>query len=110
MIERKNYFTIDEVEKITGVAKHTLRYWEKRINLIKPVRLPSKHRRYTRFDVETVEKIKKMLQEGYSLDGIRSILYSKKNKNTTDTQNQTDRYKKLLLDINKEIKEIINHL
>lgn len=110
MIEKKNYFTIDEVAKITGIKKYTIRYWEKKFNLIKPVRLDSKHRRYTRLDLETIEKIKRLLQEGYSLNGVKNILYSKKAKTITPIETYTEKYRKILSEINKELKEIINHL
>lgn len=110
MIEKKNYFTIEEVSRITGVAKYTLRYWEKKFSLIKPVRLPSKHRRYTRLDLENIERIKKLLEEGYSLNGIKKVLYSKKNKTPINLSEESDRYKKILTQINQEIKEIIKHI
>ncbi|MGC8867057.1 MAG: MerR family transcriptional regulator [Elusimicrobiales bacterium] len=107
MRENKNYFTIDEVSRITGLKKHTIRYWEKKFSIIKPIRLSSKHRRYTRLDIENIEKIKKMISEGFSTQGIKKAIKSKTNI-TTNPDNTN--YKILLEKINKEIKEIIKNL
>ncbi|MCX7905903.1 MAG: MerR family transcriptional regulator [Elusimicrobiales bacterium] len=112
MINKKNYFTIDEISKITGIRKHTLRYWEKKIDLIKPIRLNSKHRRYTNLDIEIIKKIKEMIENGYSLNGIKKILYSKKVLNDKDKKeiNGILKYKKILNDIHKELQEIIKSI
>lgn len=103
MNQNKNYFTISEASEITKTPKHTLRYWEK-LNLIKPIRLDSKHRRYTKLDLENIEKIKNLLNNGFSIDGIKRFINSKPNK---IENNENSRYKKILEMINRELKEII---
>ena len=57
-LQNKSYFTIGEIEQLTNVAKYTIRYWEKTFGLLKPIRKESRHRRYTRQDIETILKIK----------------------------------------------------
>ncbi|MCX7641573.1 MAG: helix-turn-helix domain-containing protein [Elusimicrobiales bacterium] len=112
MTGKKNYFTIEEASKITGIKKYTLRYWERKIGLIKPIRLDSKHRRYTQLDIEIIEKIKEMISNGYSLEGIKKILHSKKLLNNTPRQELKEilRYKKILSEMNKELKDIIKNI
>lgn len=100
----KNYFTISDVSKITQVPKYKLRYWEK-LNLIKPIRLDSKHRRYTKLDIENIEKIKNLINNGFSINGIKKVINSKPVKNKEDFENSN--YKRLLSIINRELKEII---
>jgi DNA-binding transcriptional MerR regulator len=58
----KDFFTMGEVSRIAQVPSHTLRYWEERVGLLKPARRSSGHRRYTREDLETILKIKDLIQ------------------------------------------------
>jgi len=105
----KNYFTIREAAKITGICPHTIRYWEKKTNLIKPIRLQSGHRRYTRKDIENIIMIKDLLYlKGLSFKGINKIIRSKakEDNNLLDKK----RYADLLKKINTEIREIIKKL
>ncbi|MGC8728378.1 MAG: MerR family transcriptional regulator, partial [Elusimicrobiales bacterium] len=62
----KNYYTVQEVSDITGIKAYTLRYWEEKLKIIRPIRLNSLHRRYTRKDIENIIKIKQLLEKGYS--------------------------------------------
>jgi len=101
----KNYYTPKEVSKITGIKEYTLRYWEDKLKIIKPIRLNSRHRRYTVKDIENIIKIKEMLDCGYSFNGIKNILYRKKKVYETK---ESDKSKELLKKINEEIKNIIN--
>lgn len=106
MNSNKNYFTISEISNLTNTPKHVLRYWEK-LNLIKPIRLESKHRRYTKLDIENIERIKSLLNSGFSISGVKKIINSK----TKDNQNyENSNYKKILNIINEELKEIIKML
>lgn len=50
-IEQREYFSIGDVKRITGVPEYSVRYWEAEFNLIRPIRLESGHRRYTKADV-----------------------------------------------------------
>ncbi len=106
MNENKNYFTINEVEKLTGIKSYTLRYWEKKTgSIIRPIRLSSLHRRYTRKDIENILKIKELLEKGYSFKGIKKFFSKRQNEEITK---KDDRFLKTLQEVNKEITEIIN--
>ena len=58
----KDFFTMGEVSRIAQVPSHTLRYWEEKVGFLKPARRSSGHRRYTREDLETILKIKDLIQ------------------------------------------------
>ena len=74
-LQNKDYFTIGEVSKISGVPEYTIRYWEKAFGLIKPIRKESKHRRYTRADVDTILKIKDLIyKHKMTLEGAKKQL------------------------------------
>lgn len=73
MMEKK-YFSISEICQKLSINQHTLRYWEKKTNLIRPIRLSTGHRRYTVNDLENIKRIKDLIYlNGYSLKGISRI-------------------------------------
>ncbi|MDR3312038.1 MAG: MerR family transcriptional regulator [Spirochaetaceae bacterium] len=51
-------FTIGDVEDITGIKAHTLRYWEEVIPSISPHKDPGNRRVYTERDIHTMQRIK----------------------------------------------------
>jgi len=68
--------TIDQISKITGIRKSTLRYWEKSFNdFLKPARTHSNRREYTVEDLNRVKAIKRLLeQEHLTALGVRMRL------------------------------------
>ena len=55
---------IDQVAKLTGVKKSTLRYWEKTFQeFLRPNRSCSRRREYSLKEVKIIEYIRKLLQE-----------------------------------------------
>jgi DNA-binding transcriptional MerR regulator len=57
-------FNIDQVSRLTGVRKSTLRYWEKSFeDFLKPVRTESNRREYRLTDVDIINTIKRMIEE-----------------------------------------------
>ncbi len=77
MVE-KTYLTISEIAARTKLPEHTLRYWETRA-LLRPLRLASGHRRYTKADLETVAELKDLLlMKGYTLAGAKKALRARK--------------------------------
>jgi len=74
-IEQKEYFSIGDVQRITGVPNYSIRYWEKEFGLIRPIRLESGHRRYTKNDVYTLLKIKDLIyKHKLTLEGAKKQL------------------------------------
>lgn len=62
-ITQKQFYTIGEVSRITGVHPHVLRYWESRGKLLKPKRRRSRHRLYRPADIQLIFEIKRLREE-----------------------------------------------
>ncbi len=80
-------FPIRAVSEITGVNSVTLRAWERRYGLIKPMRTPKGHRLYSQKDIELIQEILDRLSQGMSISQIaRDIL----DKTAMDEDEHTD--------------------
>ena len=74
-LEQKEYFSIGDVKRITGVPEYSVRYWEAEFGLIRPIRLESGHRRYTKEDVYTILRIKGLIyKHKLTLEGAKKQL------------------------------------
>ena len=69
-IANEKLYTIGTVSKLTGVGAITLRAWERRYNLITPVRKESGHRLYTRHHIDQINRITALTQEGMRISQI----------------------------------------
>jgi DNA-binding transcriptional MerR regulator len=67
---------IRTVSTLTGVNPVTLRAWERRYGLIKPVRTPKGHRLYTMADVDLIKRIVALLDGGMSIGQVDQVLCS----------------------------------
>ncbi len=63
-------FPIRILSERTGVGTSTLRAWERRYGLLTPERTPKGHRLYSEQDVQLVDRILTLLEEGHSLSAI----------------------------------------
>jgi len=63
-------YTIGTVSKLTGVGAITLRAWERRHGLIRPVRKESGHRLYTRNHIDQINRITALTQQGIRISQI----------------------------------------
>ena len=80
-LEDKNYFSIGDVEKLTGVKPYILRYWEQEFRILRPARGVSGQRRYTGQDVALISKIKELLYtNGLTILGVRKFLIDERRK------------------------------
>ena len=76
-IPDKLYFRIGEVARLVGVEAHVLRYWEKEVPSVRPIKSASNQRRYRRKDVEIFRQVKRLLyEERYTLAGAKKRLIS----------------------------------
>ncbi|MBC7189203.1 MerR family transcriptional regulator [Candidatus Aerophobetes bacterium] len=86
-IPEKLYFSIKEASKITNIAPHTLRFWEKKFPFLSPQKSKGGHRRYQKKDIEIILEIKKLIYErGFTIEGARKELQRerKKKESTVD--------------------------
>ena len=63
-------YTIGTVSRLTGVGAITLRAWERRYELIHPVRKASGHRLYTRKHIDQINRITALTDQGIRLSQI----------------------------------------
>lgn len=65
---------IRTVSTMTGVNPVTMRAWERRYSLIIPQRTPKGHRLYTRQDVNRINRIVELLNQGISVGHVKPLL------------------------------------
>ncbi|WP_420893026.1 MerR family transcriptional regulator [Pseudomonas orientalis] len=73
-IDSEQLFPIREVARLTGVNPVTLRAWERRYGLIRPVRTESGHRLYSRTDIETINRILEWTERGVAVSKVGKLL------------------------------------
>ena len=59
---------------LTGVNAMTLRAWERRYGLVRPMRTPKGHRLYTHQDVERIRRVQALVQRGVPISRVRDLL------------------------------------
>lgn len=67
-------FQISTVSAMTGVNAVTLRAWERRYGLLRPLRTDSGHRLYTEDDVERIRAILGLLDQGITISRVGPAL------------------------------------
>jgi DNA-binding transcriptional MerR regulator len=67
-------YPIRTVSTLTGVNAVTLRAWERRYGLIRPVRTDSGHRLYGRADIDTIHRVIALLDKGVAISQVRHAL------------------------------------
>ena len=50
-------FTINDLERFSGIKAHTLRVWERRYSLVQPIRSPRNFRLYTLNELKKILNI-----------------------------------------------------
>jgi DNA-binding transcriptional MerR regulator len=65
-----NFFSIRDIENLTGIKAHTLRIWEQRYQLFSPKRRESKHRFYDNEDLKYILRIAYLYNNGYKISQI----------------------------------------
>jgi DNA-binding transcriptional MerR regulator len=65
--------SIGDLARLTGLGPELLRAWERRYGALRPVRLPSGHRRYSSLDVERVLAISRAVAAGHRLGKIAGL-------------------------------------
>ena len=91
--------TIGEVSQIINVPVHVIRFWEKKFNLIKPIKRVGGNRYFDKNQISNLKIIKKLLHEDrYSIEGAKKVLM---NKIFIEKEKQI---------LEKEIRQVINKL
>jgi DNA-binding transcriptional MerR regulator/methylmalonyl-CoA mutase cobalamin-binding subunit len=69
-------YPIRTVSTLTGVHTVTLRAWERRYGLIRPVRTASGHRLYTQAQIDLINRVLVLLDKGIPISQVRAALDS----------------------------------
>ena len=91
--------TIGEVSQIINIPVYVIRFWEKKFNLIKPIKRKGGNRYYDKNQISNLIIIKKLLHEDrYSIEGAKKVLMENVS---------VEKEKQILL---KEIRQIVTKL
>lgn len=66
-------FAMAVAEQMTGLTRRRIRYYEK-VGLLEPNRTEGNRRLYSQADIRRLGQIKRLLEEGHSLQGIAALL------------------------------------
>jgi len=99
----QNPIPIREISRLTGVNSVTLRAWERRYGLIKPLRTSKGHRLYSRDDVDLIKTIQAWLARGLAIGKVSELLDSGLPDKDVDVENIWQRYLSELLAIMAEL-------
>ncbi len=94
---------IREISRLTGVNSVTLRAWERRYGLIKPLRTNKGHRLYSRDHVELIKTIQAWLARGLAIGKVSELLESGLPEKDVDIENIWQSYLSELLAIMAEL-------
>lgn len=112
----KEFFSIGEVSRITGVKPYILRYWESVFGLLRPARRESGQRRFSRRDVETIGRIRELLYEKrFTIEGAKKHLRQEARRGPAQMQmplelTQSAASVEILREIKKELGEVVKLL
>ena len=69
----KNVFSIKDLENITGIKAHTIRIWEKRYNVLSPIRTETNIRTYDLSNLQKLLNITLLHNHGYKISKISKL-------------------------------------
>ena len=87
-----NFFSISDIENLTGIKAHTLRVWEQRYQLLNPKRKESKHRLYDNEDLKYILRIAFLYNNGYKISRIAGLTEDEIKKKALDTTSGKENY------------------
>jgi DNA-binding transcriptional MerR regulator len=69
----KSYFSIKDLENLSGIKAHTIRIWEKRYDLLSPIRSKSNIRSYTLQSLQKILNVSYLKENDYKISAIASM-------------------------------------
>lgn len=85
----KKYLSISEVSALCNIKSHTLRFWEKEFEQLRPVTRKGSRRYYQSKDIELIKQIQSLLyEEGMTIIGAKKSLQSSKKQFSGDGNEQ----------------------
>jgi len=89
-------YTIKDLEKITGVKAHTIRIWEKRYNIVCPMRTKTNIRCYRDTDLKKLLNVSILNKYGYKISQIASLSPNQLKEKVFDLTHNTNSTDKLI--------------
>jgi DNA-binding transcriptional MerR regulator len=74
------YFTIKDLERLTGIKAHTIRIWEQRYQLLTPERTDTNFRSYSDVELKHLLNVSNLIKNGHKISKVSK--YSSKQINT----------------------------
>ena len=68
-----NFYSIKDLERITGIKAHTIRIWEKRYNIVEPERTNSNIRHYSDADLKRIMNVSILVNNGHKISKVVSL-------------------------------------
>lgn len=87
---KEKRYAIREIADLTGIKPVTLRAWQRRYNLVQPLRTDKGHRLYTADDLEKIKTIQSWLNKGVSIGKVKSLLESDVISSAVEDSNQLE--------------------
>lgn len=91
------FYSIKDLEYLSGVKAHTIRIWEKRYQLLSPVRSDTNIRSYSDDDVRRILNVAMLIKNGYKISNVAAFDNEKLqsevlriNRNITDPEKNVD--------------------
>ena len=83
---KKLYYSMGEVSKLTGLAPHVLRSWEKNYSELNPKKNSAGNRAFKEDEIELIFKIKELLEDKkYTSAGVKKVLKKDNQTSSVDT-------------------------
>jgi DNA-binding transcriptional MerR regulator/methylmalonyl-CoA mutase cobalamin-binding subunit len=95
------HYPIRTASEMTGINAVTLRAWERRYGLIKPLRTPKGHRLYTLQHIELIHQVREKLDSGMSISRIASELVTRQQDEDSETDIWHGYCKRMIAPISK---------
>ena len=100
--QEKKYFSISEVSKLCNIKAHTLRFWEKEFDDLKPITRKGSRRYYQENDIQLITEIHRLLyEEGMTIAGAKNSL-----KNSGRKEFDGDKSQEVVQDLEGLLKKI----
>ena len=110
-LNQRLYYSISEVAEITGLKPYVLRFWEKEFPNLRPKKNRAGNRTYQIKDIDLIKQIKELLyQNGFTIEGARAKLRNSHNDKPPKSDLQNTRLRSLLVEIKKELENILKLL
>jgi DNA-binding transcriptional MerR regulator len=82
-----HFFSIRDIENLTGIKAHTIRIWEQRYQILQPDRKPGNHRQYDQEEFRKILQIALLYQNGHKISVIAKYSPEEINRHILELKN-----------------------